>query len=81
MARKGGGGEEALLVTVEVAARRLSVSPGTLRNWLSEGRLPAGVAVKLGGSRRFHWPSLLAFIEHLRCGQGIEDGGRGGDEE
>jgi excisionase family DNA binding protein len=36
------------LLTIPEAARRLRVEPGTLRRWISEGRVPA---IRLAGQR------------------------------
>ena len=48
------------LLNVDEAAGYLGVSPGTLRNWLSERRLPY---VKVGRLTRISRRSLDEFIE------------------
>ncbi len=50
------------LFTVEQVAERLSVTPATVRDWISSGKL---VAVRLGASRHYRIRSmdLEAFVE------------------
>ena len=43
------------------AARVLNISPGTLRNWRSQGRGPE--FVKMGAAVRYTEPGLTSFTE------------------
>lgn len=49
------------LLKVQDAAERLGVSCGTLRNWLSERRLPF---VKLGSATRIRESVIAGILEH-----------------
>lgn len=60
-----GGPMSAHLVTYEQAARRLAVSPRTVRRLTKDGELPT---VKVGSSPRVHVRDLETFAESLRDG-------------
>lgn len=48
------------LITTQEAARRLSLSPGTLRNWRCRGCGPT--FVRIGGAVRYRALDLEAFV-------------------
>lgn len=54
-----------LLVSIDEAARLLSVAPQTLRNQLSLGKLPFAT-VRLGGRRLVVYLDLVDFVQGLR---------------
>ena len=67
--------EIGLLVTVDEAARQLSIGRSHLYEYLLSGSLPS---IRIGRSRRIATRDLDAFIERLRenCGDPVDNGVR-----
>jgi excisionase family DNA binding protein len=65
--------EIGLLVTVDEAARQLSIGRSHLYEYLLSGSLPS---IRIGRSRRIATRDLNAFIERLRddCGDPVDKG-------
>ncbi|WP_019885891.1 helix-turn-helix transcriptional regulator [Streptomyces purpureus] len=58
------------LVTPAETARRLGISPGTLRNWGAAGKGPRRYRMSpdYGGRVRYSEHEVDAFIEHVKTG-------------
>jgi predicted site-specific integrase-resolvase len=54
------------IITENELCRRLSISPGTSKNWRDSGKLP--FICLAGRSVRFHWKTVLQTL--LRAQQG-----------
>jgi excisionase family DNA binding protein len=55
------------LITVSEIARRLQVSPGTVRRWLAAGQGPAHVKTPRGHHRFLDGLAVEQWIETLRA--------------
>ena len=58
---------EPLAVTTEVAAAQLAVSPGTIREMIHDGRLPA---INIGREYRIPVAEIRALIERASAPRG-----------
>ena len=57
---------EGNLVDIYHASKLLGIRPKTIRNWLSSGKFPKGVSIKVGRRRLFLRDRLMKLVEGLK---------------